>query len=162
VVADEAAARRLLDEHGEPARERLRRIGNTREWGVKLVRRLDAATATIAPRPEERSGVTGTEYLARRRQVIAQQDAADAGAATAADLLVETLAPHVAESVRRGGAPGSSLLLDLAYLVAPGAEAGFLGAVADLRERVAPDRLEVEVSGPWPPYSFASLDDGDA
>jgi hypothetical protein len=162
VVADEAAARRLLDEHGEPARERLRRIGDTREWGLKLVRRLDAPAPRSGPRPEERSGVTGTEYLARRRQAIAQQDDAEAGAARAADLLVETLAPHVAESVRRGGAPGSSLLLDLAYLIAPDAEAEFLAAVADLRERLGPDGLEVEVSGPWPPYSFASLDDGDA
>jgi hypothetical protein len=162
VVGDEAAARRLLDEHGAPARDRLRRIGDTREWGVKLVRRLDEPSAAVAPRPEERSGVTGTEYLARRRQAIARQDSAEAAAEKAADLLVETLAPHVAESVRRGGAPGSSLLLDLAYLVAPAAEGGFLAAVADLRERLAPDALEVEVTGPWPPYSFASLEDDGA
>ena len=162
VVADEDAARRLLDEHGDPARERLRRIGDTREWGVKLVRLLDAPQASVAPRPEERSGVTGTEYLARRRQALAEQDSVEAAAGRAADLLLETLSPHVAESVRRGGAPGSSLLLDVAYLVAPAAEAGFLAAVADLRERLTPDALEVEVSGPWPPYSFASLEDGDA
>jgi hypothetical protein len=161
VVADEAAARRLLDEHGDAARERLRRIGDTREWGVKLVRRLDAPTS-IGPRPEDRAGVTGTEYLARRRQALAQQDSAEATAGKAADLLLEALSPHVADSVRRGGSPGSSLLLDVAYLVAPSAEAGFLTAVADLRERLAPDALEVEVSGPWPPYSFASLEDGDA
>jgi hypothetical protein len=157
VVADDAAARRLLDEHGEPAREQLRRIGDTREWGVKLLRRLEAPPGTAASRPEERSGVTGTEYLARRRQALAQQDSVEAAAGRAAELLLETLAPHVAQSVRRGGAPGSSLLLDVAYLVAPAAEAGFAAAVADLRERLAPDGLEVEVSGPWPPYSFASL-----
>jgi hypothetical protein len=161
VVPDEAAARRLLAEHGESARTHLRRIGNTREWGVKLVRRLEAEPAAVGSRPGDRAGVTGTEYLTRRRRVLERHDAAEAVAEKAADLLQETLRPHVAEVLRRGGAPGSSLLLDLAFLVSPDSEADFLAAAGDLRERLASDGLEVEVSGPWPPYSFAALDDGD-
>jgi Gas vesicle synthesis protein GvpL/GvpF len=162
VVPDEAAARRLLDEHGDAARERLQRIDDSREWGVKLVRRLDVDPVPVGPRPSERAGVTGTEYLARRRQVLAQADRAEAAAEKAADLLLDVLRPHVTEVLRRGGSPGSSLLLDLAFLVGPDTEAGFLAAAAELRERLEPDGLEVEVSGPWPPYSFASLEDGDA
>ena len=76
--------------------------------------------------------------------------------------LIDTLRPHVTETVRRGGSPGSSLLLDLAVLVGAEAEAAFLATAAELRQRLEPDGLEVEVSGPWPPYSFASLEDGDA
>ena len=72
-----------------------------------------------------------------------------------------TRSPAVTETVRRGGSPGSSLLLDLAVLVGPTRETAFLATTAELRQRLEPDGLEVEVSGPWPPYSFASLEDGD-
>jgi hypothetical protein len=162
VVADDVAARRLLAEHGDSARTHLQRIGDTREWGVKLVRRLEAEPATVGSRPADRAGVSGTEYLSRRRRVLERAAAEEAVAEKAADLLQEILRPHVAEALRRGGAPGSSLLLDLAFLVSPDGEADFLAAAGELRERIAPDGLELEVSGPWPPYSFAALDDGDA
>ncbi|MFL6094000.1 MAG: GvpL/GvpF family gas vesicle protein [Blastococcus sp.] len=162
VVADESAARRLLEEHGDSAREQLRRIADTREWGVKLVRSLDAEPAPVGPRSGDRSGVTGTEYLARRRQALQQHGEAEAAAEKAAEVLQETLRPHVTESLRRGGATGSSLLLDLAFLVRPDAETDFLAAAAELRERFASDGFGVEVSGPWPPYSFVSLGGGDA
>ena len=162
VVADEAAARRLLEEHGDSAREQLRRIDDTREWGVRLVRSLDAEPAAVGPRSGDRSGVTGTEYLARRRQALEQSGVAEAAAEKAAEVLQETLRPHVTEFLRRGGATGSSLLLDLAFLVRPDDEAGFLAAAAELGERFAPDGFGVEVSGPWPPYSFVSLGGGDA
>ena len=155
VVPDEAAARRLLDEHarlGAPAAAADR---DAREWGVKLVRRLDQPVP-VGPRPQDRVGVTGTEYLTRRRQALDQYDSAEAAAEEAAQLLIDALRPHVTESVRRGGSPGSSLLLDLAVLVGADAEAAFLATAAELRQRLEPDGLEVEVSGPWPPYSFAS------
>jgi hypothetical protein len=162
VVPDETAARRLLQEHGEAAREQLRRVADTREWGVKLVRSLDSEPAPVGPRSGDRSGVTGTEYLARRRRALEQHGEAEAAAEKAAEVLQETLRPHVTESLRRGGAAGSSLLLDLAFLVRPDAEADFLAAAAELGERFTPDGFGVEVSGPWPPYSFVSLGGDDA
>ena len=157
VVPDRAAARRLLAEHAGSAAALLRRIGRTREWGVKLLRRLAPEPVAAGPRAD-RAGLTGTEYLARRKQALEQSDAAERAAAQAAETLEETLRPHVTESLRRGGAAGSSLLLDLALLVTPERETDFLAAAAELREWLAPEGLEVEVSGPWPPYSFASLD----
>src|SRR4051794_39453328 len=162
VVADETAARRLLQDHADSAREQLRRIGDTREWGVKLVRSLDAEPAPVGPRSGDRSGVTGTEYLTRRRRALEQHGEAEAAAEKAATVLQESLHPHVTESLRRGGATGSSLLLDVAFLVRPDDEAAFLAAAAELGERFAPDGFGVEVSGPWPPYSFVSLGGSDA
>ena len=50
----------------------------------------------------------------------------------------------------------------MAVLVESDDEAGFLATAGELRQRLEPDALELEVSGPWPPYSFASLEDGDA
>ena len=161
VVPDEAAARRLLADHADSARAQLRRIGDNHEWGVKLVRRLDEPVR-VGPRPVDRAGVTGTEYLTRRRQALREREDDERSATGAAELLEEALRPHVRESLRRGGSPGSSLLLDLAFLVPPEDEAAFLAAAAALREKLDPDGLEVEVSGPWPPYSFATLEPGDA
>jgi hypothetical protein len=130
---------------------------------VQLDRRLAPDTVPVgAGGPQNRRGLSGTEYLARRRQALRDQDAADEAAARAADVLEEALRPHTRESLRRGGSPGSSLLLDLALLVPPDGETAFLAAAAEARERLEPDGVEVEVSGPWPPYSFASLDDGGA
>jgi hypothetical protein len=157
VVPDEDAARRLLAEHAEAARAQLRRVGDSREWGVKLVRRVGEPVAA-GPQPVDRQEVSGTEYLARRRQALQDRDAAERSAAEAAELLEATLLPHVRESLRRGGSPGSSLLLDLAFLVPPERETAFLAAAAELREHLQPDGLEVEVSGPWPAYSFSALE----
>jgi Gas vesicle synthesis protein GvpL/GvpF len=155
VVPDEDAARRLLRDHGDLARARLDRIGNAREWGVRLVRTLPAEPATAGAATGEQ--VTGTEYLSRRREALHERDDAAREAAHGAELLEQTLAPHVTASMRRGGSPGSSLLLDVAYLVPVDAEAGFLAAADQLRADLAGQRLTLDTTGPWPPYSFATL-----
>jgi hypothetical protein len=157
VVADEDGARRLLREHAATARERLDRIGDAREWGVRLVRSLtEQEPATTGPREE----LSGTEFLTRRRQALRERDDAAQAARVAAESLEAALAPHVTESLRRGGAPGSSLLLDVAYLVPPGSEAGFLAEAERLGADLRPSGLSLEVTGPWPPYSFATLTAG--
>jgi hypothetical protein len=155
VVADEDGARRLLRTHARTARDRLDRIGDAFEWGVRLVRALDEPALT-GPAPD-RDDVTGTEFLTRRREAMRAREATARTAATAAATLEESLAPHVTESVRRGGAPGSSLLLDVAYLVPAAAEEAFLAEVERLGGALRPDGLALEVTGPWPPYSFAAF-----
>ncbi|MFI1523155.1 GvpL/GvpF family gas vesicle protein [Kitasatospora cineracea] len=52
------------------------------------------------------------------------------------------------------------MLLNGAYLVHRSREAGFARAVRDLREQHAPV-LRLELTGPWPPYSFVDLPTGD-
>jgi hypothetical protein len=157
VVPDADAARRLLREHGPAARARLARIADAREWGVRLVRTLSAE-----PTPSTRGtrdAANGTEYLSRRREALREKDDAARAAAHCAELLEQALTPHAIQALHRGGAPGSSLLLDVAYLVPRAAEPGFLAAVDQLRADLAEERLTVETTGPWPPYSFASLDE---
>jgi hypothetical protein len=160
VVADEDGARRLLREHSAVARERLDRIGDAREWGVRLVRSLTDDEPVPAAARESSADLTGTEFLARRRQALQEREDAEQTARTAAQSLEETLAPHVTEALRRGGAPGSSLLLDVAYLVPPTAEATFLAETERLGGELRPRGLALEVTGPWPPYSFAALTGG--
>ena len=159
-VPDEDAARTLLRTHAVSAAEQLRRIGTAREWGVRLVRTLaPGAEPALAGklRPDD---LSGTEYLSRRRQELQRGDELTRTAAECAERLQDQLSAHVTESLRRGGSTGSSLLLDMAYLVPTASEADFLGQVQDLTEDLEARGLALEVTGPWPPYSFAALTPG--
>jgi hypothetical protein len=156
-VPDDEAARRLLREHATEAREQLDRIGDAREWGVRLIRAVSEPALAGVPRPARPEDISGTEYLARRKTALAEKERAGRDATQAADRLERVLAPHVTATLRRGGNPGASLLLDLACLVPPDSEAGFAASVAELAEELRTEGLDVELTGPWPPYSFASL-----
>lgn len=153
LVPDEAAARRLLDTHAGSAGPQLDRIGGAREWGVRLVRTLGTEPVPAAAG----SDLSGTEFLTLRRRARTEAEQALAAAERAASRLEEALAPLTRARLRRGGSPGSSLLLDLAYLVEPDREAAVGAALEQIAAEEAAHGLALEVSGPWPPYSFASL-----
>ena len=159
-VPDEDAARELLRTHAASAREQLRRIGTAREWGIRLARTLDPEVEPALAGRTERDGLSGTEYLSRRRSALQRGDDLTRTAAECAERLQDALSGHVSESLQRGGSPGSSLLLDMAYLVPTASEAAFLGTVQQLTEDLAGRGLTLEVTGPWPPYSFAALTPG--
>ena len=160
VVPDEDAARSLLRTHAVSVREQLRRIGTAREWGVRLVRTLSPGTEPAFAGPAERDGLSGTEYLSRRRTALQREDDLTRTAVEDAARLQDVLSASATESLRRGGSPGSSLLLDMAYLVPTSTETDFLGEVRRLSEDMATRGLSLEVTGPWPPYSFAALTPG--
>ncbi len=160
VVADEDGARRLLRTHAATARELLDRIGDAREWGIRLVRTLTAADQdpVLAGPGATADGLTGTQFLARRRQATQRaRGRRRAPPAPPPRRWRTALAPHTTDRLRRGGAAGSSLLLDLAYLVPAAEEAAFLAEVERLTGELTSDGLTLEVTGPWPPYSFAAL-----
>jgi hypothetical protein len=157
VVPDDDAARTLLRTHATSAGEQLRRIGTAREWGVRLLRTLAPGAEPALAGGAQRAELSGTEYLSRRREALHREENLTRAAAECAERLQDALAGHVTESLRRGGAPGSSLLLDMAYLVPTETEAAFLGQVQHLTEALEPRGLALEVTGPWPPYSFVTL-----
>jgi hypothetical protein len=159
VVPSEEAAHRLVRERADAARAQLDRVDGTREWGVRLVRVLTGEPRTAGPQPR-REEMSGTEYLSARRAALAERDRAEQDAARAAALLEDALAPHVTDVLRRGGSTGSSLLLDVAYLVPREREPGFRAEALALGEELRSAGLELELTGPWPPYSFVSLDEG--
>jgi hypothetical protein len=159
-VPDEEAARTLLRTHANSAAEQLRRIGTAREWGVRLVRTLAPGNEPALAGRQRPADVSGTEYLSRRREELQRGDDLTRTAAEYAERLQDELSAHVTESLRRGGSTGSSLLLDMAYLVPTAAEAEFLGQVQQLTEDLEAHGLALEVTGPWPPYSFAALTPG--
>jgi hypothetical protein len=144
ILRDEAAAVRLLADHHDEASASLDRVEGHREWGVRA--RL--------PRPEKPAeaptdGMSGTEYLAMRRDRLAAAARTRRDGTSAATTLHEALSRHARETVHRDT---STPLLDAAYLVSVDAEQAFLA------EAGRHDELAVEVTGPWPPYSFVRLE----
>jgi hypothetical protein len=146
ILRDDQAAARLLTDHHDEAADWLDRVAGHREWGVRA---RQARPDTPAETPAE--GLSGTEYLAMRRGRLAAAARTRRDGSTAAAALHEALARHATESMprtRKSGAP----LLDAAYLVPAGAEAAFTAEPACFHE------LAVEITGPWPPYSFVRLE----
>ena len=53
---------------------------------------------------------------------------------------------------------GLELVLNGAYLVSDGDTERFHATAAALAERCRAESMELEVTGPWPPYNFVRLD----
>ncbi|MEU5388509.1 GvpL/GvpF family gas vesicle protein [Kitasatospora cineracea] len=178
VYRDDDRVRALLTAHADAFRTALARVADRTEWGVKAhldkarldQARLDqarteaeAATGTGGPPDDDRPG---TAYLLRRRAARDRdtRDLADAAArARQVHLALTGLADHSTEHPPQPPeATGvrDPMLLNGAYLVHRSREAGFARAVRDLREQHAPV-LRLELTGPWPPYSFVDLPTGD-
>jgi hypothetical protein len=146
ILRDEQAAARLLADHHDEAADWLDRVAGHREWGARA---RQARPDKPAETPTE--GLSGTEYLAMRRGLLAAAARTRRDGSTAATALHEALSQHATENApraRKSGAP----LLDAAYLVPAGAEPAFHAEIERFPE------LAVEITGPWPPYSFVRLE----
>jgi hypothetical protein len=162
LFSDEAAVRALLRERGTDFEEALERLSGRTEWGVKVFadsRESGEGSAAAAPGEGGGSG-PGASYLSRRRATLGERDRVMRAAAGYGERLHERLAT-LAVALRRHGlrsamAPEGSgtLLLNDAYLVDDRRFAAFRdAATADPGQA----GVRVELTGPWPPYSFASV-----
>lgn len=144
-VPDDAAALRLLADHHEEARAWFTRVEGQREWSVRARLPHPGKPAEL-PSDE----LSGTDYLAVRRDRLAAAARARRDGSAAATALHHALSQRATDTVRR---PRTSAipLLDAAYLVRTDAEPAFRAEVECHKE------LAVEVTGPWPPYSFVRL-----
>jgi Gas vesicle synthesis protein GvpL/GvpF len=137
----------------------LDRLAGRAEWGVKALAVPDMPAVPVAA---DDGGGSGASYLRRRRaQLVArettQQAALDSVEAVHAALAgrVEAAARHRPQDPGLSGEPGT-MLLNGAYLVEYRGAADFADAVRQLGEQHPAIRLQL--TGPWPPYSFAAID----
>lgn len=141
----------------------LEQVAGRTEWGVKAV--LDRA-----PEPEPVAPVGGAErpgagaaYLKRKREQHETRERGERSAAEAAARIHTVLAAHAADARRhRPQSPqlsgaASPMVLNAAYLVDDAAEREFARTVAALDHEHESVRLQL--TGPWPPYSFSSLEE---
>jgi Gas vesicle synthesis protein GvpL/GvpF len=166
LYASREAVAAMLASRAAPLRTTLDQLTGRCEWGVKVYGapaeaedpgEAAAAGGGAAGGP----GQPGTAYLRRRR---AEREARMASRDAAAELAVEL---HRAMGARAHAAvtrppqhPKLSgvrapMLLNAAYLVDVAHQEAFAAAVRDLAERHRAAGVRVQLTGPWPPYSFA-------
>jgi hypothetical protein len=155
---DDAVRRRLREWHAELSRV-LDRVDGCGEWSVKVL--APAASNEPGDGSAERP-VSGAEYLRRKKAQNLQRLEADARATETARLVHERLAEASrasqqmpAQDPRLSGHQGA-MVLNAAYLVPDQRAADFAELVASLVAEHS--EVAIDSRGPWPPYSFAMLD----
>jgi hypothetical protein len=154
----------MLEERAPDLRAVLRRVSGRREWGVKLY-------PARQPEPGDAGGDAaaptgpgaGAAYLRRRRDQLASQKETRRDTLTSAEAIHAELSRHAAcarlyppQAPQLTGSQAPTVL-NAAYLVDEEREGGFAAIAASLAERHPGVRLEL--SGPWPPYSFAGAEE---
>ena len=150
LLEGEEAAIRLLRTGYEEARARLAEVAGHREWGVRV-----RYAEPVAPRTDP-AGLTGTEYLVRRRDRLKAAQRSRADVVRTAARLDEALRRHASAGAERACPHG--VLLNTAYLLPEEREAEFHSELEWLARELRNAGASVETTGPWPPYSFADLE----
>jgi hypothetical protein len=161
ICLDDAAVRTRLDEWHLALEQVLDRVEGRLEWSVKAIAPAVAGTAVPADRQPVASG-GGAAYLQRKRdQSLARQDAEEVAMRAAEEVHRALSAVSVAsrrlpsQDPRLTGHQGT-MTLNGAYLVDIDEGAAFESRVRSL-VTAHPDTV-IDVRGPWPPYSFATLE----
>jgi hypothetical protein len=169
VYASEASMRVALASRESELRAGLDRLRSRTEWGVKgyAAQARDETGTGTGDGSANGGGAAGSggagagiAYLRRRREALSAQRESCRGAADGARAVHAELARHCAAS--RLHPPQSpqlsgrreAMVLNGAYLLDNDRAAEFSAAVAALND--SDPRLRLELTGPWPPYSFAA------
>ncbi len=159
VFLDDTRIRELLEARHDDFVAALDRVSAREELGVKAF--ADPKVLTGENESGDRQGekVSGTAYLMRRRRALASQDDAFRIAAAHAERIHARLLEHAVDGKRRpasdrrlSGRDGWTVL-NGTYLVEKDGVDAFRAAVATIDHNTP--GIELEITGPWPPYSFA-------
>jgi hypothetical protein len=148
----------LLEGHAPRLEGILDALKGRAEWGLRGY--LDAKPAGSRPGTQELGGsqAGGRAYLEAKK---ATRDAKKTAALALERALEDTVAAlgRAAERAERQPVPpldaaGDRLALKAAFLVPLDARAAFEATAATETARLAPQGVALQVTGPWPPYSF--------
>jgi hypothetical protein len=134
----------------------LARVQGRKEWVLRIGQPDPARRETPAASPAAPS--SGASFLrgkadARRAQAARIVRAKESAAAVYAAL------EHVADAaVMRAPEQASNLVLDAAFLVSTRRTAAFRKALTAAAGALLAEGCPVSLTGPWPPYSFATLE----
>ena len=158
VYRDESRVREMLIHRRLDFEATLHRLSGRLEVGVKVYadpKRL----VTTADNHVDNEKPSGTAYLMRRRQALVSRDEAYQVAAGEAERIHSTLMRYAVDGKRKPpparalSGRDDMIVLNGTYLVDSDAVGLFREAVAALV--MSTDKLSMETTGPWPPYSFA-------
>ena len=160
VYLDDERVKTLLAARRAEFLAALARVTGRDELGVKAY--ADPSMLVARPEPSQPRGGesrSGTAYLMKRKRELSSQESAYRLAAAEAERLHAALLEHAVDGKRKPASDPSLsgrdnwTVLNGTYLVEKAGEDDFRKAVAALQETTA--GIELEITGPWPPYSFA-------
>ncbi len=166
VCFDEERVRTLVEENRHGFAATLDALTGRTEWGVKVytdpVRLAESAEpAEPAPSSSSGSGGSGAAYLRRRKAALSARETGERVAAEHAERLHARLASaavahrrHPPQDPKLSG-KRDHMVLNGAYLVDDDRASGFAELVRALDAEH--EAVHVELTGPWPPYSFAAV-----
>lgn len=159
VYSGEEKVQAMLGQRGADVREVLGRIRARQEWGVKAY--AGAVVGAAAGSGPGRAG-SGAEYLRRRQDELTASKQARQQALASVERVHDTLSRLAAAwRLHPPQAPAltgtkAAMILNAAYLLDEAAGQQFGETVQQLAGQHP--AVQLQLTGPWPPYSFASLD----
>jgi hypothetical protein len=164
----------VLDGRRDELLAAMRRVGGRVEWGVKAYAvpeseqpeaRRPAAAPVEGGAPADAGGRgAGLAYLKRRKEQLSARAESQRSAAAGAQAVHGHLSTHAAQArLHPPQSPQLSgdrrpMMLNAAYLIEANDGTGFATEVAAVAE--AHPELDLNLTGPWPPYSFTAEDEG--
>ena len=135
------------------------RVRGRQEWLLRISKPDPSRSET---EPTTSTNLTsGTNFLQAkadaRREVAARATRVKEDSAAAYEALAQLAEASKSRPVDRAGA----LLLDAALLVRPSQVEAMRDTLTRRAERLLRDGCSVSLTGPWPPYTFAAMDDAN-
>jgi hypothetical protein len=166
LFSSEQAVRAYLEEHGELLRKSLDRLDGKQEWTLRIElepsKWSDALTGRVPSlrdlQTEIAAASAGKAFLLRKKlederkrasRTAEEELVGEIEQAVLAKLRCETVAESRAR--REGGFPQINVLINRDE------EAVLQELETELGARYAPEGVTLALSGPWPPYTFATM-----
>ena len=169
VYHHDAGVAAMLAARREVVAAALGRVTARTEWGVKVYAAQIPVTVAEPAAAASAGGAAasaGAAYLRRRRtELTASEDARQVTVASAEHVHTTLGRLAAAAQLRAPQAPQLTgqtgrMILNGAYLVDDEQSGDFAAAAAGLADRHP--EVRIELTGPWPPYSFAAVDEHEA
>ena len=153
IVRKDEDMREVLERHYDRIKETLAGLTGKKEWGVKVLLRESSP-------PRNPDVPSGRWYLERKQNAARKEVENRQLAEQRARECHEQLATAAEKSMLLpvSNRAGERTVLNAAYLIGDANERKFHALIAAMDERIEPDGLTLEVTGPWPPYNFVNLD----
>jgi hypothetical protein len=157
IFSSDARARQITAARAAPLRRALARLDGRQEWVLRIGPPDRARASEPRPADTRRSGVvSGTDFLQQKATAATDRQARAARVTAQAARVVTALEAAADEATVRPPPPGTSLLVDAAFLVASRRRAAFRRALDAHAAPLLAEGCAVTLTGPWPPYSFTA------
>ncbi len=171
IYTDRAQAAKAVAHHRAELCRALDRIAGACEWGLKLYydagmlrRHVETASMSIkAMRDVLAQASPGAGFFLQKRYAKALADQMETVAAGCVRRMCDSLDPCVRDAADIKLQPAAvhghaaEMAMNATYLVAEHAFAQFRETVADWQKEHAAHGFDHELTGPWPPYHFVSI-----